>query len=235
MTDYSALTDTQLEDALTEAAHTGQPEPFETIATEAERRHAVREARLTAPGALLNAAVWYATQGGLVFPLRARDKQPLLPSVHPKGSPERATCHGECGRLGHGLYDATDNVEQVRRWWTTHPRANIGMRTGILFDAIDIDGPTGYSSFFDLRDAGQLPECVGKATTPGDSADNRPPGMHYYIRPTGDGNGAKILPGIDYRGQSGYVVMPPSVRPDGRYTWLEPIDFAALAAVAVAR
>jgi hypothetical protein len=228
---YRALSDIDLDQALAEAAHTGQPEPFETIAAEVERREAIRDARLSAPGALRNAAAWYAAHGLPVFPLKPREKRPLLPAIHPAGSPERASCHGECGRLGHGLYDATTEVEQINRWWAQHPAANIGARTGVLFDAIDIDGPDGYTSYFGLRDAGQIPVSVGWATTPGDSATGRPKGAHCYIRPTGDGNSARVMPGIDYRGAGGYVVLPPSVRPDGRYQWIEPINLAALAEV----
>lgn len=226
---YRQLTDTELEQQLGEAARAGDEKLFNALGDEADRRQAEREARLSAPGALANASVWYASQGLPVFPLRAGDKQPLLPAVHPAGSPERASCHGECGRIGHGLYDATTDLDQIRRWWTANPRANIGARTGVLFDAIDVDGPAGYASYLDLRDAGQLPEMLGKATTPGDRNTNRPPGMHYFIRPTGDGNSAKFLPGLDYRGTGGYVVMAPSIRPSGRYTWIEPINLAVLA------
>jgi hypothetical protein len=37
------------------------------------------------------------------------------------------------------------------------------------------------------------------------------------------GNRAGIVPGVDFRGQSGYVLGPPSVHPDGhRYRWVNP-------------
>jgi hypothetical protein len=44
-----------------------------------------------------------------------------------------------------------------------------------------------------------------------------------FVRPTGLGNRAGILPGVDFRGQAGYVVTPPSVHPSGhRYRWINP-------------
>lgn len=183
-----------------------------------------REARLSAPDALTNAAAWYAQQGVLVFPLRARDKSPLFPSAHPEGSRERAECRGECGRDGHGLYDATTDVDRVRAWWKATPRANIGVRTGQLFDVIDIDGPEGFASLADYREQEQLPDIFGVAWTPRG-------GRHFCVKPTGEGNTTNILPGLDYRGAGGYVAVPPSIGAGGkRYDWLTPLDLDALRA-----
>jgi Bifunctional DNA primase/polymerase, N-terminal len=48
-------------------------------------------------------------------------------------------------------------------------------------------------------------------------------GLNWYVLPTGLGNGADVLPGVDFRGRDGYVVAPPSVHPDGhRYQWINP-------------
>jgi hypothetical protein len=51
-------------------------------------------------------------------------------------------------------------------------------------------------------------------------------GYHYFVQPTGLGNRAGVLPGVDFRGAGGFVVAPPSVHPSGtRYRWIihEPI------------
>ena len=53
----------------------------------------------------------YAAAGWSVFPLDG--KQPALRSAHPHGDPLRGRCHGECGRLGHGLYDGSTDPEKV--------------------------------------------------------------------------------------------------------------------------
>lgn len=207
---YRNLTEQQLDEALTDALRVPDEKLFEQLSVETDRREAEREIRLNLPGALARAARWYATQSIAVFPLQPLDKKPFGGS--------------------RGFKDATIDPGQVSEWWEKHPDANIGLPTGHQFDVIDIDGPIGYSSYLDLRDAGELPECIGKALTPGDSFSSKPPGMHYYIRPTGDGNTAGLLPGIDYRGRLGYVVAPPSLRPDGRYKWTMPLNLTGGAA-----
>ena len=46
------------------------------------------------------------------------------------------------GRLApHGLDDATTDAETVERWWTDVPELNVGLRTGIVFDVLDLDRP----------------------------------------------------------------------------------------------
>lgn len=203
---YSQMTDAQLEQALLDAARAGTEQPFENIAAEAERRHAQREARLTAPGALGNAAVWYASQGIAVFPLQPGDKKPYPGS--------------------RGFKDATTDMDRARAWWNKHPTSNIGLPTGHLFDVIDIDGPTGARSLHDLHASGALPAIHAIVST------GRECGRHLYVTPTGDGNAAAVWPGIDYRGLGGYVVAPPSVT-TRRYTWIQALDVATLRPQAV--
>lgn len=138
------------------------------------------------------AAMRYATVFGWpVFPLVPGEKRPLT---------------------RHGFKDATTNPDQVRRWWTDTPAANIGLPTGLAFDVIDVDVPAGTLPWLDLVDTGGVPDVHGWVSTASG-------GTHAYIEPTGGGNLAgSIAPGIDYRGQGGFVVAPPSRRADGR-TW----------------
>ena len=51
---------------------------------------------------------WFAYReaGFATIPLIPRSKTPALGSPHPWGCPEYRTCHGACGRLGRGYYDA---------------------------------------------------------------------------------------------------------------------------------
>ncbi|TDC52859.1 bifunctional DNA primase/polymerase [Actinomadura sp. KC345] len=180
----------------------GDQDKIDAFLAEVDTHDAAREARLTRPGALGGAAEWYAASGIAVFPCRPQGKAPL-PGTH-------------------GFKDATTDLAQVRAWWTATPEANIGLPTGHGFDVIDIDPPHGPLSVLDLRDAGLVPEVIGKVITPRC-------GDHLYVRSTGDGNTSGILPGIDYRGLGGYVVAPPSIGPNGvRYTWARPLDLAAL-------
>lgn len=149
--------------------------------------------RLSSPGALAGAARWYAQCGMAVFPLRPHGKEPL-PGTH-------------------GFKDATVDIDQINEWWAASPSANIGAPTGLRFDVVDIDAPTGYASMVMLQDEGALPEPLAVVHTGGG-------GMHWYVPPTGRGNRAAIRPGVDYRGLGGYVVVPPSVT-DGLYSWGE--------------
>jgi hypothetical protein len=55
----------------------------------------------------------------------------------------------------HGGTDATCDPGQLARWWARWPAANLGLATGVVFDALDIDGPAGLAA---LR---QLAHTVG--------------------------------------------------------------------------
>jgi hypothetical protein len=144
----------------------------------------------------LAAALAYAKQGFAVFPLAPRSKQPLISAANG----------------GHGLHDATTDLEMIRSWWTEHPRANIGLRTGVSFDVIDLDGEAAVDALEQARDGRQRISGPVVATAKG---------FHYFVRPTGHGNRAGVLPGVDFRGAGGYVAAPPSVHPSGvRYRWI---------------
>src|SRR5687768_7460876 len=97
--------------------------------------------------------------GWPVFPLVPGGKLPLLRVAHRRGYP----CRGECGRDGHGFYDATADHSRILRWWTRYPTANIGLRTGIAFDVLDIDSPAAARA---LEEAGNdriaLPRPVSR-------------------------------------------------------------------------
>lgn len=144
-----------------------------------------------APVSLLDAALWYASQGLRVFPLSPLSKIPY------KGS--------------RGCKDATSDPDQIRAWWAAAPDANIGLATGHLVDVVDFDGPTGMASLAQHYDQFADLHILGVARTP------RPGGHHWYVPATGHGNRAGIYPGIDYRGEGGYVVVPPSRTDIGHY------------------
>ncbi len=143
-------------------------------------------------GDLLNAALAYAERGWPVLPLLPNDKKP----------------HGRL--VKNGLNEATLDQTLILKWWLDTPKANIGLRTGVAFDALDVDGPDGIASMIELapnyKHAGPI-ASTGK-------------GFHLLFIPTGARNAARKLPGLDFRGQGGYVVAPPSVHPNGNlYRW----------------
>lgn len=203
----ATLTVDQLDKALTVALHLCDESTFDQLAIEADRRSAAKEARLSAPEALMQAALWYAQLGLAIFPIKPLDKIPYSGS--------------------RGFKDASHDLTVVREWWTHRPNSNIGFATGRTFDVIDVDGAQGYAS---MREHDISYEALGVSYTPGDASKRKGPGKHIFITPTGRGNGANLLPGVDYRGSGGYVLLPPSRRPDGRYRWsgATPLNIEAL-------
>lgn len=212
------------EDHLARYLAEGDYEGFEAASAEADAALAARRARLHAPEALARTARWYADHGMAIFPLSPGTKVPALRNPHAPGSPERSSCRGECGQLGHGLWDATTDVEQVELWWQSNMHYNIGYATGRQYDVLDVDGPTGFQSMGVLRENDRLPPIVGRAWTPGNRSMGRHAGLHLYTPASGVTNGAGVGPGLDIRGAGGYVVLPPS-RIDGRlYEWAEMVQ-----------
>lgn len=112
------------------------------------------------------------------------------------------------------------SIDEIQSWFNQWPDANIGIVTGPISNltVVDIDPRHGGSNE-QFKDS-QTP-CVH---TGGE-------GWHYYF--TSDlaiKNKAGILPGIDVRGEGGYVIAPPSVHPTGKaYEWiLSPQDISIM-------
>lgn len=157
---------------------------------------------------LLDDALAMAARGWRVFPCEVRGKRPL-------------------GALApHGLNDATDDLEQVRAWWTTEPEANIGLATGRASGVvvIDLDGEAAEDAYGFLLYTHGAP---GSRTAPDGASVRTGSGWHLYLNP-GDydirNSASRVASGIDVRGDGGYVVAPPSVHPSGRaYVWRDEV------------
>ena len=180
--------------------------------------------------ALLEAALGYAARGIPVYP------------VHwPRPGPSRGSLACSCPRgpacdrpakhplLRHGVKDATTDPDRIRGWWHRWPQANVGLATGICFDALDIDGPAGLAA---LR---QLPGAAG-LRLPGPLVATGGGGWHHWFTPTGLGNRPpRGLDHIDWRGRGGCVLAPPSRHiSGGSYRWLVGLDQAPLPQVPAA-
>jgi len=164
------------------------------------------------------AALALARRGLPVFPVRAGGKQPLIPGRHRDDKPAADQCRGECGGDGHGCWDGTIDLDRVRAWWERWPSANIGVRTGELFDVLDPDGTEGIAALVTFATEHEFDlERVPWVATPGG-------GRHYYFAPTGLGNAAGLLEGVDWRGRGGYVVVGPSIHPNGRPYAVVPVE-----------
>lgn len=117
---------------------------------------------------------------------------------------------GKVPLTSHGLLDSTTEPEQILTWLKRWPTMNIGLRTGQAFDVLDVDGPIGRQSLADLAPGYQH---TGPVASTGK-------GWHALFGVTGARNAANKMPGIDFRGENGYIVAAPSVHPNGhRYAW----------------
>ena len=137
-----------------------------------------------------------------VFPCRVKGKEPLTP---------------------HGFKDATCDETQIRAWWTQWPNANIATPTGLGWWVLDVDPRNGGKESLEVltEKHGRLPDTLQQMTG-GD-------GRHYCfatVKGVRIGCGT-IAPGLDYKGEGGYILLAPSIHPNGKaYTWdgLDPID-----------
>jgi hypothetical protein len=142
---------------------------------------------------MLNDALRYLAMGWSVMPLRPRSKEPLL-SSWTKYQTERAS------------------VTEATAWFAQTPDANLAIITGAVsgLGIVDVDGEEGFTTLARLGLRSPVVSLTGK-------------GRQLFFRHPGTklSNAVRTLPGIDIRGDGGYVVAPPSVHPNGkRYTWL---------------
>jgi hypothetical protein len=159
---------------------------------------------------MLELAHYYAEQGWPIFPLVPGGKEPVISSREG----------------GHGCHDATTDHPQIERWWQCHPDANIGVatgrRSGLLVVDVDMkDGRDGLTSINKLE-----PAPTFTVRTPSR-------GFHlYYLMPSGVRLtlGKDVLPGVDYRGEGGYVVAAGNRTAQGWYEIARNLPIAPLPA-----
>jgi hypothetical protein len=148
------------------------------------------------------AAIELARRGYPVFPCHPITKAPLN------------------GDGGHNK--ATTDLRKVEGWFfktVSNKGALIGMPTGspsglIVLD-VDVPGDTheqnGFASLDVIAEHGfSVPESPLVVQTVSG-------GRHFYFRRPAEGLRSRngILPGVDLKADGGYVICPPSRRPDG--------------------
>ncbi|WP_019158368.1 bifunctional DNA primase/polymerase [Brevibacterium senegalense] len=111
----------------------------------------------------------------------------------------------------HGFHDATTDLGQITAWWREHPEANLavptGAASGVVVVDVDVHGPVdGYRAFERAHRAGLVSGWQLLVVTPSS-------GMHAYY-PATPGREQRswqaARAGIDFRGDGGYIVVPPS-------------------------
>lgn len=117
--------------------------------------------------------------------------------------------------LERGCLDASTGSERVAAFWRQWPGANVAVATGhdglVILDVDPRHG--GDETLADhIRAHGELPATVTVLTGGG--------GQHYYfhgpdVLAIRNNAATKLGPGLDVRGQGGYVVAPPSLHESG--------------------
>ena len=140
---------------------------------------------------LAEAAGRFAAAGVPVFPCLPGGKRPLTT---------------------RGFHDATAETRRVASWWRRWPGANIGLPTGATsgVEVVDVDrkaGRSGFGSYEQARQAGLLGGWLVLVRTPTG-------GMHAYY-PADPARRQRSWQAtsarVDFRGDGGYVILPPSV------------------------
>jgi hypothetical protein len=159
--------------------------------------------------ALIASVLSYAAQGRSVFPLHT-----IKAGMCSCGKPD-CDSPGKHPRTAHGLSDATTDETQLREWWTKWPDANVGIRTGGGLVVLDVD--RRHDGHGTLSRFPALPPTSRVKTGNG---------WHHYFFcdgevPNSTGTETTGLgPGLDVRGDGGYVVAPPSLHHSGAvYGW----------------
>jgi hypothetical protein len=146
-------------------------------------------------GKMMKAAIIYFHLGWVPIPLRRRSKKPLVKwKPYQKEKP---------------------TIQQVKKWWTKWPSANIGIITGKLSGifVIDTDGPEGKRV---IEKRGNFPP------TP---KSRSPRGIHYYLKYPSNhkvSNSSDRNHSVDVKSDGSYIVAPPSIHPSGKkYSWIK--------------
>ena len=165
---------------------------------------------------LLTAALRYASVEIPVFPLHNLTPSGIRPCSCGNAKCERKTV-AKHPRTEHGFKDATLDEKKIREWWKQWPAANIGIPTGEASGLVVLDIDS-------LETKDKLKELV---SFNGEPKVRTAHGFHVYYRYDGRDfrNKVGIIPGLDFRGNGGYVVVPPSVHATKKsYAWVEPIS-----------
>jgi hypothetical protein len=156
---------------------------------------------------LVNAALRDAARGWRVHPVHG-----ILDG--------RCTCNRRCEhpgkhpRLARWPQLATTDPQRIQRWWSWWPTANIGIATGGGLLVLDVDPARGGDDSL-----AALKQAHGGFDTPRNLTGGG--GAHYLFRVEGPvKNATDMRPGLDIRGDGGFIVAPPSLHVTGRrYAW----------------
>ena len=157
-------------------------------------------ARLLAPHQdrlLGRAAGDLASAGVPVFPCVPGQKRPLT---------------------ARGFHDATTDLAQITHWWTRWPDANLGLPTGAVSGVVVVD--VDVREHVDGRESMRRALNAGRMGMPVFTVVSPSGGRHGYYPATPDvvqRSWQAARAGVDFRGDGGYIVIPPSHTTAGSY------------------
>ncbi len=162
--------------------------------------HQARQQVTDNSGPMLESALRYVARGWFIFPIKPGKKKPPLVKWRDESSKD---------------------PDQIEKWWTETPDANIGLdcwKSGIvIIDIDDKDERDGSYNWAELTSKLEINIATPTVIT-------GTGGQHLYFRAPKDRKiktGSDVLAsGIDVRAWGGYALLPPSIHPNGRcYEW----------------
>lgn len=146
----------------------------------------------------------------------------MFPCHAPTATPAGCTCWrtgcpspAKHPRVAGGLTVASTDRATIEHWWQRWPSANVAIRTGAVSGLVvlDVDPDHGGDASLEalLNRHGPLP--------PGGVVRTGSGGRHVYLAHPGglvrNDTGRRLGPGLDVRGDGGYVIAPPSRHASG--------------------
>jgi hypothetical protein len=169
---------------------------------------------------ILECALDYASFGWSVFPCHSiRDGK--------CSCEENELCKkpGKHPRTMNGFKDATTNEAIIKEWWKKWPDANIGCATGEISGIVVLDLDTKHD-----RTSNEFILPITVCAISGGLGEHfffEYPG--HYVKST---NGELFGPGVDIKGDGGYVILAPSSHISGHcYEWKFGPDDAEIAEI----
>jgi replicative DNA helicase len=143
----------------------------------------------------LDYVTFYSQQQWRIFPCKAKDKTPLVKWAD----------------------EATTDMFQIAEWWSKYPDANVGLATGRRSGVFALDVDAGHGGKETL--AAHIAKFGPFPPTP---TSNTGGGGHHYLfiyPPNVEirNSAGRLGQGLDVRGEGGYIVLPPSLHPSGKY------------------
>jgi hypothetical protein len=148
---------------------------------------------------LLDVALAYRERGWSVVPQRPGDKKPTI-----RWKPYQ---------------EVLPSSADLQSWFRQWPSAGLAVVLGPVSDlfVIDVDGPEAHTALMShLGEEPSAPKAI--------SGSRKPHRFHLFFRCPDDATKAKATPWhpqLEFRGQGGIVVIPPSLHKSGhRYAWV---------------